>query len=213
MTSKCSQIDTQTHTATHTAHTAPHTPPHTLPHMAPYTPPQKSPYNQDIIPPSLTILLWWPCCAWLFNTNCLKAPAAHWQSVAFCVIRIDRGPPVKSASFIATEPELEGLKEPRRARARLHTSRILMRGGLWTHYKGTPRPSRGGRMHTGSTPTGFGGNRETYIKTFHEMDDGKDNVQRKYFRGLFKRNREVKRPREEKWKESQINISIFCCGK
>lgn len=124
MTSKCSQIDTQTHTATHTAHTAPHTPPHTLPHMAPYTPPQKSPYNQDIIPPSLTILLWWPCCAWLFNTNCLKAPAAHWQSVAFCVIRIDRGPPVKSASFIATEPELEGLKEPRRARARLHTSRI-----------------------------------------------------------------------------------------
>lgn len=41
-----------------------------------------------------------------------------------CVIRIDRRAPVKCASFIATEPELEGLKEPGRARAGLNTHRI-----------------------------------------------------------------------------------------
>lgn len=121
---------------------------------------------------------------------------------------------MKSASFIATEPELEGLKEPRRARARLHTSRIPDEGRamdpLQRNAKAIQRRQDAYWLYPHRI---WGENRETYIKTVHEMDDGKDNVQRKYFRGLFKRNREVKRPREEKCKESQINISLFCCGK
>lgn len=196
LTSKCSQIDTQTHTATHTAYTAPHTPPHTPPHTAPYTPP----HNQDIIPPSLTILLWWPCCAWLFNTNCLKAPAAHWQSIAFCVIRIDRGPPVKSASFIATEPELEGLKEARRARAGLHTSRIPDEGrNVDPVQRNTKAIQKRQAAHWLYPHRFWGENRETDIKTAHEMDGGKerDNVLRKSFRGWFKRKQGSRRPREE----------------
>lgn len=68
--------------------------------------------------PALTTLL--------LNTNSLKSPSLlSKESAVSCVIRIDSGAPVKCASFIAAEPELEGLKERGRARAGLDTHRIL----------------------------------------------------------------------------------------